>query len=386
MRRVRFVALPVFALLLLTAGCGLPEKTELNERMIIEAVGVDRTDAGFAVTVQALNDVAVGLEEGVPENGVTKCCTFYGTTVGEALAQIAPRTGLTPLYSQARLLILGYNAAEGYLCEALDFFLREHRTRADITLAVAERTAKELVTASFGKNRVGADVLQDALRETGSGGAPLTPLYRFMNLLLSETDAAFCPLLGLRENEEAEDHYVICRGAVLFRGTKIGTVISADGLTALRALTEGLSGDVLTLRANNARCTLRVARCKTKVSPVRETGAATCRFRLRVRAVCDLTEISAGSFAQLTPEQIRTIEEEASRRLTGRLAAVLNRCFYENGCDVCRFYQRFRLLHPVRYRQLTAAGPLSPGDVTCEIECSVAIRRTGKEIIREQTS
>ncbi len=32
---------------------------------------------------------------------------------------------------------------------------------------------------------------------------------------------------------------------------------------------------------------------------------------------------------------------------------------------------------------MTAAAPLSPADFPCEIACSVTIRRTGKEILRE---
>ncbi len=265
--------------LVLAAGCGLPEKIELSERLIIEAVGVDCAAGGFAVTVQALDTLAVESGEDTQENGAAKCYTFHGTTVGEALAQIAPRTGLVPLYSQARLLVLGFSAAQEGLCESLDFFLREHHTRADITVAVAEHTAQELLTAPFGNNRAGADLLQDALEQAGSDGEPPTPLYRFMNLLLEETDAAFCPLLGLEENPPSDDQSIRVRGAVLFQGTKIRTVISADGLTALRALTDGLSGDSVSLGTDGIRCTLRIARCKTKIRLINKE--IPCRFRIK---------------------------------------------------------------------------------------------------------
>ena len=380
MKRKFFPVILLLIALLLTA-CGLPEKTELNERLIIEAVGVDGADGGVAVTVQALNDLSATVDDGAPEDGVTRCYTFYGATVGEALAQVAPRTGLTPLYSQARLLALGFSIAQNDVSETLDFFLREHHTRADITVAVAEHTAREIVSAPFGQNRVGADLVQDALRETGSGGAPLTPLYRFMDLLLSETDAAFCPLLGLEQDPISEEPLVCCRGAVLFQGTKIRTVISADELTSLRALTDGLSGDSLTLNMGDIRCTLRIAKCKTKIRPAR--GTADCRFRLRINAACDITEVSAGAFTPLDTAQTDRIAEAASLRLTEAVAALLDKCFYRNGCDICRFYQRFRLLHPVRYRETAAS--LSPADFPCDIICKVSIRRTGKEVLRKQS-
>lgn len=376
-----YLSLALLAALFLAAGCGLPKKTELNERLIIEAVGIDSADGGFDVTVQALNDLAVGIEESAPVSGVTKCYLFHGATVGEALAQIAPQTGLTPLYSQARLLVIGFAAAKNDLCEALDFFLREHRTRADITVAAAEHTARELLTASFGKQRISAEILQSALGQNGSGGAPLTPLYRFMNLLLGESDAAFCPLLGLEPNPASDDYYVRCRGAILFQGTNYRTVIPTEDLFSLRLLTDGLSDETLPLTADGARFTLRIAQGRTKIRTVQD--GATCRFQLRISVRCDIAEVSAQGFTPLTTEQIRTASAAASRLLIERLSGTLKRCFYENGCDVCRFYQRFRLRHPARYRAMTAAAPLSPVDFPCEIVCSVSIRRTGKEILRQ---
>ena len=116
----KLLSLILIPTLLFLPGCGL-HLTELSDRLIIEAIGIDRTEGGFTVTVQALDNLAVGIDEGVPESGVTKCYTFHGTTVGEAFSRIGAQTGLSPLYSQARLLLLGYPTAEQNLCETLDF-------------------------------------------------------------------------------------------------------------------------------------------------------------------------------------------------------------------------------------------------------------------------
>ncbi|MBQ6119513.1 MAG: hypothetical protein IJK98_09795 [Clostridia bacterium] len=366
----------ILSVMVLLSGCGL-RPAELSRRLIIEAIGVDRTDAGFSVTVQALDSLAVGIDVGVPDSGVTKCYTFDGTTVEEAFRQVGQQTGLSPLYSQTRLLAVGYPTARDGLTDALAFFLREQTARADLLFAVAEHTAQELVTASFGKNRVGADVLEDAIRSGEETGATLgTPLYAFLNLLYGETDAADCPLLGVRENPLSGDSLALPLGSVVFRGDRAATVIPAEEVLFLRLLTGRTDRASLTVPLAEGRCALRLTKAQTTVT---RTGDLSFRVGLRVR--CDIAEVSGMAAEGLTPEAIRQIARAASGRITRGTAGALDRCFYQNGCDVCRFFKRLRLLRPIRYRALPAN--LSPSDVTCEIECSVRVDRTGKEVLRQ---
>ena len=370
------------AALTVLPGCAGERPPELSRRLIIEAVGVDRTDAGFAVTVQTLDSIAVGTDEGTPESGVTKCYTFHGTTIGEAFSAVSAETGLTPLYSQARLLILGFETARDSLCEALDFFLRAQNARADIPVAVAEHTAAELVTADFGKNRVGADLLEDAIRSGEDNGAALgVPLYRFIDLALGETDAAYCPLLGVTENELSGDCLAACRGTVIFNGTNIGTVIKEDETLALRILTNQCSGAEIVVREGQDAFTLRITRESTRITAKKEAGNV--RFRLQIDAKCDINEVCAKEFSQLSPDRVRAVADAASRLLTEQISRTLTRCCYENGCDVCRFRKRLRLRWPGLYRSLAARQKLSPADLPCDVVCRVQIRRTGKEVLRE---
>ena len=378
----KILSLLCAGVLLFLSGCS-DRPPELGERLIIEAIGVDKTETGFAVTVQTLNDLSVGADEGTPEGGATKCYTFYGTTVAEALASVGTQTGLSPLYSQTRLLALGYDTARYALCEALDFFLRGQNTRVDIPVAIAQNTAAAIVTADFGKNRVGADVLTDLLAAGEETGTALSvPLYRFMSLLLSETDAAYCPLLAVKENPPSGDSGAECIGTVLFYGTKFGTVISADDTVALRVLTDQLNSAALTVPVDGRTVTLRITGETTRIQP--EPTAGGWRFRVRIAADCDVTEVTSADLTQLSPEEIRSIADAASRQMTESVAAVLQTCFYGSNCDVCRFFQRLRQRHPTRYRTLAEQNRLSSADFPCEIECRVSIRRTGKEVLKKK--
>ena len=385
----KIISLLCAAALLFLSGCSYRRPPELSQRLIIEAIGIDKIETGFAVTVQALNDLAVGADEGTPEGGATKCYTFYGTTVVEALTGVSRQTGLAPLYSQSRLLVLGYDTAREELRGALDFFLRGQNARSDIPVAVAEGEAAEIVAADFGKNRVGADVLTDILEAGAENGTAISvPLYRFMSLLLSETDAACCPLLAAKKSPSAGDEEdkggAKCVGTVLFDGTNIGTVLSEEETFILRVLTEDINGAVFAVTAENAVCSLRICRKNTRIRVLKTPESP--RLSLKIDAECDISDLVFSGDPEavpLDPDRVRAIAEAAGRLLTDRISQTLARCFYENGCDVCRFRQRLRLRYPSLYRALAEQGRLSPADLPCEIECKVSIRRTGKEVLRE---
>ena len=92
------------ALLLCTlCGCGV-KGAELSKRLIVEAVGIDAAPEGVLVTLEALDAHAAGAGSDPNEQGgVTQRLHFTGETVGQALARIAPATGLTPLFSPRRI-------------------------------------------------------------------------------------------------------------------------------------------------------------------------------------------------------------------------------------------------------------------------------------------
>ena len=176
-------------LLLILCSCSFVEIVEIDDRLIVTALGIDVTDDGYEVTVQALNPSgeASGSSASQGSSGAaqtTQNFCFSGETVGDALIQIYTKTGFKPLYSQARILVLGKRAAEEKLSQTLDFFLREYATRTDILLAVSLSNAKEVVAASFGDSVIGAKELENAIKSGEYTSKSVTvPLYKFINLI-----------------------------------------------------------------------------------------------------------------------------------------------------------------------------------------------------------
>ena len=103
-------------LTLTASGCA----PELYERLLISAIGVDRTATGCRVTVLASETT---------EDGGQSTFSGEGDTVPEALSQIALESGRTPLYSHNAAILFGMQCAESGIAEQLDFFIRHYDSR-----------------------------------------------------------------------------------------------------------------------------------------------------------------------------------------------------------------------------------------------------------------
>ena len=119
-------------LTLTASGCA----PELYERLLISAIGVDRTATGCRVTVLASETT---------EDGGRSTFSGEGDTVPEALSQIALESGRTPLYSHNAAILFGMQCAESGIAEQLDFFIRHYDSRPTAKVFLAEDTAESVL-------------------------------------------------------------------------------------------------------------------------------------------------------------------------------------------------------------------------------------------------
>ncbi len=377
--RIKYMLLPVIIFLVVCAqGCAWPQGTELSKRLIVEAIGVDLNDGAYKVTLQALDAHAAGQSDNPNENGSkTRLCSFTGATVGEALAGAAAATGLTPLYSQARVLVLGRGLAEQGVSAPLDFFLREYHTRSDILIAVADTTAADVLAADPGGSVPGAVLLEEALF-TGSenGECCAVKLYRFIGLLFSETDTAYCPVVRMHGEEEGERPTAAPGETAFFRNGRLAFAAGPDITRGLLFLTGDVKKTSFTVQGEDGTYTLRAAKADTKIR-ARKTDAGDAAFSVEVNAVCDITEFAAQGF----PDLGETQADDAQAAGTAYLQKIINDAFGflygEHGADVCRLARRAAL----RFPQKEAAFREELARKTADIRLSafLTVRRTGKE-------
>lgn len=385
MRKRKFVLLlatviaAVFVFLL--SSCGEIRITELNERLIIEAIGIDCGESGeYTVTVQALDSESpAGDVQSGSSGELTKNYVFKGSSVGEALNGIGVCTGKSPLYSQARVIIVGRSAAEKNIGETLDFFLREYTTRTDIYIAVSKTSAKDILGASFGEKTVGAKVIENVMTSSEYTGEVLSiPLYKFVNLLLDDKSDAYCPVIGTRREELSNDMRAEIVGTALFVENRLSYILDRDETEGLVFLTNGITNANIPIIKNDRIFTLRLIRSKTKISPPKNGGS---NFLIEIKAECDIIEFESPNFEKLTADLIEEIRRDCTQRIKNNVEKAVRASYGKTGCDVCRFRRRLWLADPERFRLLEKENGVRLDGFSVSVNTAVKIRRSGKETL-----
>lgn len=367
--------IPVFAAVVFLSSCFGVQTAELSERLIIEAIGIDARDGEIHVTIQALDTGAGGSGEGTAANETTKIYNFVDSTPARAFARASSVGGLIPLYSHARILVLGKEAAEEKLEEILDFFLREYTARSDILIAAAEGKAEEIVSADITDGTTDAAVIERLITEGHAQGKNvLTPLYKFVDRLLTESDTAICPLLGVQPSETEGKTDVLVKGTALFR--KDGRILTADeqeteGLILLNDETGAMT---FALSEENGEYTLNTVKSKTKIKPSVKDGKA--YFSIETDVVCDMTEYGSGIFSGVGRRETEEAEKLLADAVEEKEKRALEDVFLKHGTDICRFGRRILLSDPEFYKTYIRD---MPGLTVWELKVSATVRRTGRE-------
>ena len=372
----------LLSLILILSACSFVEIVEIDDRLIITALGIDVTDEGYEVTVQALSPSgeASGNSSSQGSSGGTQTTqhfSFSGETVGDALIQIYTKTGFKPLYSQARILVLGKRAAEEKLSQSLDFFLREYATRTDILLAVSLTTAKEVVSASFGESVIGAKELENAIKSGEYTSKSVTvPLYKFINLISGETDCAYCPVIGIEKNEFSENMLALVYGTALFYDNTLQTVINDEDTLGLMLLTNQAGGASIPIETPGGTYTLGIVSAKTRLTP--EIKEETAQFNITTSIRCDIVEYENADFSVISKKDIEEIKQKALEIIGDRLQQTLKISFYANGCDICRFGKILMLKDAHFYNNYISQGDFAD-KIQYTLNIKISVRRVGKE-------
>lgn len=327
--------------LVLLAGC----TTELYDRMLIHAIGVDTIEGGVEVTVRISQTGKEDREESL---------TGRGESVYRALESIKLQTGKIPLYSHNYLVIFGRACCEAGLNDVLDFFIRHFESRPSVRVFMAETTAKEVLSVAKNNELISSDTIEGMVEENVSGGSAVKMrLIDLINGQSGPTGAAVLPMLAARE-EVVE----LTDTAVLLNGTLQTTLRPAE-TGGFLAITGRLSGASYVLRdEKNAQVSLRIGDMKAELHPAGSGISVRIFMEADVAAYDGLPDDARRSTAALSAALAQTVEEQVQR--------VLLKALRENDCDIFGFSARL--------------GRAVPADLPVQVEVTARVNHVGSEL------
>ena len=327
-------------LLLSLTGC----TTELYDRMLIHAIGVDTTENGVEVTVRIS-------QTGKEDKEVA--LSGRGPSVYSALESIRLQTGKIPLYSHNYLVVFGRGCCEAGLDQVLDFFVRHFEARPSVRVFMAETTAKEVLTVAKDKELIASDTIESMVEENVAGGSAVkVRLVDFLNGMNGPAGAAVLPMLAARE-EVVE----LTDTAVLLNG-KLQTVLNAAETGGFLALTGRLSGACYVLQdTENAQVSLRIGEMQTKM----EAGGT-----IRVQMTMEADVIAWDALPQEAHRSAEELSYALEETVRAQAQLALQQALRENGCDIFGFSLRL--------------GETVPADQPVQLLVEARVNHVGSEL------
>lgn len=337
----------------------LPKHYELEQLLLVSAVGIDPTEEGDIKLTLAYTQPA--------DSSAVALLSASGKTLSEAINNASSYAGRSIFLGHTRMVIVGSDIAKSGLTDIFDYLMRSYETRASAYAITAEGKASDLL--SIPPNS-GTDVLNelDTLIKSLSENSLAYPtnLGEMMAGFADDLMYPTTPLIRTMTDENGKPTVNALVGSAVYKDDRLLTTFTEENafiLTLLRNTSNSFSTVCDTPSAG--RLSVRISSSEASTDFKKSNGRITAYVTLDLRAA--VTESSLGGFGTKDLDELsKLLEEHFKESVEGFLA----RC-QASGEDLAQFEDDVRRFHPVLYSQFDGfSGMDIHVDARCRIENS----------------
>ena len=363
----RGVLLLLLGLLPILFCTGCMPSVQIDQRLLVQGIGIDREEGEYRITLQVFSPAPVGEGEG---SGGTARYFAAGESISECMQNIRRDTGKEMFLGNCRMVILGSEAVEERCSEVLDYLLSDHQLRPGIQLLFTEGPASELITADIEEAPVPAMRIQEVVAShSRSGFCPSSTLLTVVRSIAGPGETAALPCIALGEDG----------GTLAIRGTAL---LASDGSYSLLDTEDWRGAAYLLGQMRSADYTLsyKGGRLRVRVTPVMELLSAAENteypvLQLKLRLDCAVQEYTGGQL-QWTSTETAAVGAVVQREVEGEIRrsfAVL----MDRGADVLTLLDNVEKFSPELARRRDASWILSNASLEADIRVNVTSLGSG---------
>ena len=372
----------VFALVLFFGGCNTQNsKLELKNRLIVQGIGIDKSDGMLSVSVQALNtDVSSNsASSGAPEE-VVKCYSVSGRSVSEAISKLSDITGSDPLISQNRIVVFGHEFAEDGIADYLDDFVRTTENRITVYVAVADGKADDIIFSSLGENIIPARRAEQIIRSSDfNANVVSTRAFELINAFSDGTASATLPVLKCVK--DGENDVLEVSATALFKDEKLICEKDDEIATGILWANDRIGkGEISFEGANGVNITANIIKSGTKIKTEIRDGKP-C-FDIKIKCSLDLSEVNKSVFEIMEIDDINEVGEYAERAIENYVENSINECIMKESADVFGFGRRLKRTCPSFYKSNVSDWSEMMKNCEYNTQVDVKIERVGGSVAR----
>ncbi|MDP4120639.1 MAG: Ger(x)C family spore germination protein [Bacillota bacterium] len=325
MKRV-IVFILVIVTLLLSSGCG--QDTKLDEKLIIEGIGIDISNGNYYISIQAMNTQQ---SEAANSNGIVIGAT--GQTILDAMTNAVQKTGKSLLYSQNLFIILSEKACKNSLTDPLNFFIRYFQSRSSVDVFISKVPAQDIMSAESAQS---IELLVNA--EERSGRVIRSSLINIISAERNTTSDPRIPVLTLEKKKNITN--VTTDGTAVFSKNKFAGYLNND---------ETLGALFILGKANNAATVCNGMSCyidnsKSKVSVSVINGKIT--YTIDVNAQCNAFDTKKTIYDY-------DVRNAFQNRIYNLITEAINKSVGDYSADIFEFGKLLLQKEPAKYNSIS---------------------------------
>jgi spore germination protein KC len=384
-RRLSRTLLPLFlcGAVLPIAGCW--DRKEINDVLLVSAIGIDKTNEKVELSVQIVvpkatggGQQSMGGSEGGGGGGTnpTFVNSATGTTIADAMAKLQEQISRKIFWGQLKVLVIGEELAKEGIREHVDYLARHPQSRLRIHVFVSKgkaanilevlpplekssaESARELANLQFGMNKTMKELLQMLKGEAGAAALPR----------IEEVP----PKTG-----GEKDHTTLrLNGTAVFKKGKMVGYVNDELTRGILWVRNEIKRATITIEPKEAKghVSLELIRAKTQRIPHIEKG--TWKMTLKAVAEDDVVQ-NAANLDLLQPTVIKMLQQQAEKDLENRVYMALEKVQKGMKADIFGFAEAFHRKYPKQWAAAKDRWDQIFPHVEVKVDAKVYIHRPG---------
>lgn len=329
--KVRFIILLFLIFnIFFIAGCSNIE--QLDDKMIIHGVGIDRVENTFELTIQQFSVTGSNEKEEGAQVVKTK-----GNSLMDAFSDLSLQTGKTPMFSQNLVLAIGEETAYNGINDILDFFVRYYESRPTVKIIIVKGKAESVL--SFKKDDkliMAKDIMAITESERINSKVMSSNIFQFVGALKNSTLDPIASIVSVeRQNDE---EILAANGTAVFKNDKLAGFIDTNSTRGALIINNRLNGGTEVIDVESVgKVSYSLEKSKSKVKFKLENGKPVYNIIIKINT--NIYEIERNIKNQLPDNAFNLMEEALISRIKTITSQAIYKSIFEYNSDIFGFGQ-----------------------------------------------
>lgn len=400
MKAKKLVSLLTFLTIAFTnfTGCSIKStKRDLSSLAVVIGIAIDKSDGdnrGFEtfgqendkilMTVQVVRNDSVGQQKSPGgesgaggEGDIGKPYWNVEAVGGNLLETIRAATHVTnrSLYlAQNQIVIISSEMAKEGIAKYLDFFFRDHETRYDVSLVIAEKSAGDILSVESHLDNLPAQDLYKLIKsQKRDSGVPDCTLFSFIRDYKTQYKSSLVPFVRVIEPEDKDKSpYLFVAGSSIFTDDKMVGLLDEMQTRGVLWVKDSISDGIVAVEYGNTAVSLEIINSTGDFSAKYDDGKI--KVKSKVKATLSLGEYQGdGDFDNNTIEKLeKSCIDEIKKEINEGFSKLK-----ENGADVLGVGDYFYRHDYKNWQKISPNFNDLYKNAELEIEVEAKIIRTG---------